>query len=429
MEMNAFGTFNVSRLAAAAMGANEPDDEGQRGVIVNTASIAGIEGQTGQLAYAAAKAAILGMTLPMARDLSPLGIRVCAIAPGTMGTPLMMSTPEELQAHLVEHHPVPQAHGQARGVRPPRRVDRAQPVPQRRVHPPRRRPALPAQVAVVGVEDLVGALDLEPTGRTGTGPATSSPTATGSSSAASCSRSPSSPGWPATRASGPRPCTRSSPGGRRPTPRWTSRSRRCTPGRAFASTTVTISQGDRLCTRSLLLLTAEEPDLIRHADPAPAAAPPPTTAPTAAGEWEVRVVDDVDISDPELTGPPDLDVWTRFPGAPDDPTTDQALLAFATDGFLIGTAMRPHAGVGQSQAHVTLTTGVISHTLTFHEPFVGAGLAAARPTTARTPVGGRSYGRADVFRADGALVASYVQDAMIRAKDPDRGGACETAGT
>jgi NAD(P)-dependent dehydrogenase (short-subunit alcohol dehydrogenase family) len=101
MAMNAFGTFNVSRLAAAAMAANEPDDEGQRGVIVNTASIAGIEGQTGQLAYAAAKAAILGMTLPMARDLSPLGIRVCAIAPGTMGTPLMMSTPEELQAHLV----------------------------------------------------------------------------------------------------------------------------------------------------------------------------------------------------------------------------------------------------------------------------------------------------------------------------------------
>lgn len=101
MEMNAFGTFNVSRLAAAAMAANEPDDEGERGVIINTASIAGIEGQTGQLAYAAAKAAILGMTLPMARDLSPLGIRVCAIAPGTMGTPLMMSTSEELQAHLV----------------------------------------------------------------------------------------------------------------------------------------------------------------------------------------------------------------------------------------------------------------------------------------------------------------------------------------
>ena len=102
MEMNAFGTFNVSRLAAAAMGANEPDEFGQRGVIVNTASIAGIEGQTGQISYSAAKAAILGMTLPMARDLAPLGIRVCAIAPGTMGTPLMMSAGAALREKLEE---------------------------------------------------------------------------------------------------------------------------------------------------------------------------------------------------------------------------------------------------------------------------------------------------------------------------------------
>ena len=90
MEMNAHGTFNVSRLAAAAMSSNEPDEDGQRGVIVNTASIAGMEGLGGQLAYSAAKAAILGMTLPMARDLAALGVRVCAIAPGTMGTPRML---------------------------------------------------------------------------------------------------------------------------------------------------------------------------------------------------------------------------------------------------------------------------------------------------------------------------------------------------
>jgi NAD(P)-dependent dehydrogenase (short-subunit alcohol dehydrogenase family) len=103
MAMNAFGTFNVSRLTASAMAANEPDDEGQRGVIVNTASIAGIEGQTGQIAYGTAKAAILGMTLPMARDLAPIGVRVCAIAPGTMGTPIMMSMPEAGRAHLEQH--------------------------------------------------------------------------------------------------------------------------------------------------------------------------------------------------------------------------------------------------------------------------------------------------------------------------------------
>jgi len=101
MAMNAFGTFNVTRLATAAMAGNEPDEHGQRGVVVNTASIAGVEGQTGQLAYAAAKAAILGMTLPLARDLAPVGIRTCAIAPGTMGTPLMLSVPDEMQQHLV----------------------------------------------------------------------------------------------------------------------------------------------------------------------------------------------------------------------------------------------------------------------------------------------------------------------------------------
>jgi NAD(P)-dependent dehydrogenase (short-subunit alcohol dehydrogenase family) len=107
MEMNATGTFNMTRLVAAAMAGNEPDDDGQRGVVVNTGSIAGIEGQAGQLAYGAAKAAILGMTLPMARDLAPIGVRVCAIAPGTMGTPLMLGAPQELRDRLVKdiQHP------------------------------------------------------------------------------------------------------------------------------------------------------------------------------------------------------------------------------------------------------------------------------------------------------------------------------------
>ena len=103
MEMNAFGTFNVTRLAAAAMAANEPDEYGQRGVVVNTGSIAGLEGQTGQVAYAAAKAAILGMTLPLARDFAVVGIRVCGIAPGTMGTPVMLNASEEMQARLTEN--------------------------------------------------------------------------------------------------------------------------------------------------------------------------------------------------------------------------------------------------------------------------------------------------------------------------------------
>jgi acyl-CoA thioesterase len=193
-------------------------------------------------------------------------------------------------------------------------------------------------------------------------------------------------------------------------------------GRAFASATVTISQGERLCTRSLVLLTADEPDLIRHADPMPARGGPDDAPETShgTGAWEIRTVGGVDIADPDAVGPAELDVWTRFVGAPDDPATSQALLAFATDGFLIGTAMRPHAGVGQSQAHQTLSTGVVSHTLTFHEPFSASHwllLSHRSPYAGR----GRSYGRADVFRADGALVASFVQDNMIRPVPEGRG--------
>jgi NAD(P)-dependent dehydrogenase (short-subunit alcohol dehydrogenase family) len=111
MAMNTLGTFDASRLAAAAMSRNEPDDDGERGVIVNTASIAGLEGQVGQLAYAAAKGAILAMTLPMARDLALSGIRVCAIAPGTMGTPLMLSVREEMKQQLVSNVMFPKRMG------------------------------------------------------------------------------------------------------------------------------------------------------------------------------------------------------------------------------------------------------------------------------------------------------------------------------
>ena len=184
-------------------------------------------------------------------------------------------------------------------------------------------------------------------------------------------------------------------------------------GRAFASSTVTISQGERVCTRSSVLLSADEPNFIRHADPAPGLPRPAGDAAGGDGDWQVRIAGDVDLSDPDLVGPPDLDVWTRFAGAPDDPAIDQALLAFATDAFLIGTAMRPHAGVGQAQAHVTLSTGVISHTLTFHEPCAARDwmLLSHHSTYAGH---GRCYGRANVFRGDGALAASYVQDAMIR---------------
>ena len=183
-------------------------------------------------------------------------------------------------------------------------------------------------------------------------------------------------------------------------------------GRGFASSTVTTSQDGQVCTSALVLLSAEEPDFIRHAD-APEALPPLPPVTSSSGDWEFVLAGEID--DPEAVGPPELDVWTRFPGAPKDEVTSQALLAFATDFFLIGTAMRPHPGVGQSQAHVTVTTGVVSHTLTFHEPFTAADWMLLRHHS--TYAGhGRSHGRAEVFRGDGQLVASFVQDSMIRAR-------------
>jgi acyl-CoA thioesterase len=186
-------------------------------------------------------------------------------------------------------------------------------------------------------------------------------------------------------------------------------------GRAMASCTVTMSQGDRLCARSQVLSSADEPDFIHHADAAPVVPGPDecVAAGENAGAWEIRFAGDADIADPARVGPPDLDVWTRFVGAPDDRGVSAALLAYATDGFLIGTAMLPHEGVGQAQAHVTLSTGVLSHTLTFHEPFdAGEWLLLAQHSTHAGH--GRCYGRANVFREDGTLVASFVQDAMIR---------------
>ncbi|HEX3981935.1 MAG TPA: acyl-CoA thioesterase domain-containing protein, partial [Acidimicrobiales bacterium] len=140
-------------------------------------------------------------------------------------------------------------------------------------------------------------------------------------------------------------------------------------GRALGSATVTVRQGDRLCTRSLVLLSAVEPDLIRHGSESPAVGAP-EDSPLSAHEdfWEIRVVDDVDISDPSAVGPAELFVWSRFPGSGDVGTTGQALMAYATDGFLIGTAMRPHAGFGQALSHVEFSTSVLTHTLTFHEP-------------------------------------------------------------
>jgi NAD(P)-dependent dehydrogenase (short-subunit alcohol dehydrogenase family) len=109
--VNLIGTFNVIRLAAAAMLQTAPTQEGERGVIVNTASIAAYDGQIGQASYSASKGGIVGMTLPLARDLATSGIRVCTIAPGIFDTPLMNAAPDNVKAALAAGVPNPSRFG------------------------------------------------------------------------------------------------------------------------------------------------------------------------------------------------------------------------------------------------------------------------------------------------------------------------------
>ena len=107
LRVNLIGTFNVLRLTAAAMSANEPDDMGQRGAVVMTASIAAFDGQVGQTAYAASKGGVVALTLPAARDLASRGVRVCTIAPGLFDTPLLAALPDEARRALGDQVPFP----------------------------------------------------------------------------------------------------------------------------------------------------------------------------------------------------------------------------------------------------------------------------------------------------------------------------------
>ncbi len=196
-------------------------------------------------------------------------------------------------------------------------------------------------------------------------------------------------------------------------------------GRTMGSHAVKVSQGDRVCAEGLILRRADGPDLMRHEPEMPHVAGPGESPPAkqgglAAPGSELRVVGGVDTGDPDSVGPAELFVWVRLPDAAADLALAQALLAYGSDGFLIGTAMRPHAGIGQSMAHRNIATGVVCHTLTFHEPVeTGTWLLMAH----ESPYAGRgaSYGRAQVFTQDGRLVASFVQENMIRDTGPSDG--------
>jgi acyl-CoA thioesterase-2 len=190
-------------------------------------------------------------------------------------------------------------------------------------------------------------------------------------------------------------------------------------GRTFASDTVTAWQGDRLCARFLVLLDVDEPDVVRHDAPMPPVTPPDDTPVTDQGLLvypgsELRIVDGVDLWSVDApVGPAETFLWVRAPQLPDEPSVHQGVLAWATDGFLIATALRPHAGVGQDDAHRGLSTGVVAHTIVFHEPVRADEwllLVHRSPYAGR----GRTFGTADVFTETGHLVASYVQTNMVR---------------
>jgi NAD(P)-dependent dehydrogenase (short-subunit alcohol dehydrogenase family) len=107
IQVNLIGTFNCIRLAAALMAGNSPNADGERGVVINTASVAAFDGQIGQAAYSASKGGVVGMTLPIARDLADLGIRVVTIAPGIFETPMLASLPEPARISLGKQVPFP----------------------------------------------------------------------------------------------------------------------------------------------------------------------------------------------------------------------------------------------------------------------------------------------------------------------------------
>jgi acyl-CoA thioesterase len=197
-------------------------------------------------------------------------------------------------------------------------------------------------------------------------------------------------------------------------------------GRALGTLSVTARQGERLLAPGLVLMDAGEPDVIRHQPEMPdvpgADELPPTEMSLEEGT-ELRIVGNVDVRTSAVTGPPELLAWSRFDTDSADQAVHQALLSWWTDPLLIGSAMRPHEGFGQGQAHQAISTGVLTHTLTFHEEvdasqwhlFVNDSVQAGH---------GRAYGTGNVFSREGRLVASFAQEGMIRwfrADDPRRG--------
>jgi acyl-CoA thioesterase len=190
-------------------------------------------------------------------------------------------------------------------------------------------------------------------------------------------------------------------------------------GRNFGAETVTIRQDGRIAARVELLLTEDEDDLIRHAETMPEVGKPEDARPFPYGGGggvglELRVVGDVDYVRANRTpSPPRLSYWARLPEPVEGLVANQALLCGGTSTMLIGTAFLPHPEFGEEQAHRTISTGVIGHTMNFHEPFDLSEWVLVDQESVHAGHG-RAHGRGLIFSRDGQLIATMSQDAMIR---------------
>jgi acyl-CoA thioesterase II len=187
-------------------------------------------------------------------------------------------------------------------------------------------------------------------------------------------------------------------------------------GRTFTTLAVGVSQGGRRCAAGTLLLDATAPDVIRHSVDAPAVAGPYDSTPydmSVTGR-DIRVVDDAYTDDPDApVGPPDLDAWVRFHDVPDDPYLHAGLLAQFTGHLSIAAAMRSHAGIGQRDAHRTLSTAINAIALSLHAD-VRADQWMLYHHTSTFAGDGMTHAECRVHDEGGGLLASFSVDAMVR---------------
>jgi acyl-CoA thioesterase II len=191
-------------------------------------------------------------------------------------------------------------------------------------------------------------------------------------------------------------------------------------GRSFASAIVAVSQDTRTCATSTVLLDHPQPDLIRHdrSTGPPAAGPDaahPVDMPMAGRQLRIEGVRD--LGSPDEAGPPIMDAWLRYDTVPERDDLRRALLAYFTGHLSISTTMRPHPGIGTSQAHHTISTAVMGIGISFHDPVQWDGWIRYHHESTYAGAG-MCYVRGQVLTEEGRLIASFTQDAMIRAFEP-----------